>query len=135
MCALSSTVQVIGPQWSSDHESGASPRRLTRPYVGLSPTRPQSDAGFLIDPAVSSPSAPRHNPAATAAPGPVLDPPVMRDVSHGFFGAGTSPGRLDIVSLPRMTVPALRRRSTAAASRGDFAFFPRISAGAFLRSS
>src|ERR1043165_3489933 len=91
MCALSSTVQVIGPQWSSDQESGARPRRLTRPYVALKPTRLQSDAGLRIDPAVSSPSAPRHNPAATAAPGPVLDPPVMRVVSHGFRGAGISP--------------------------------------------
>src|SRR5437762_3346560 len=42
--AQSSTVRAIGPVWSSVHESVRTPARLTRPYVGLSPTMPQKAA-------------------------------------------------------------------------------------------
>ena len=38
---------------------------------------PQNAAGLRIDPAVSSPSDPRQSPAETAAPEPVLEPPVF----------------------------------------------------------
>lgn len=52
------------------------PRRLTRPWVGLRPTTPQSAAGLRIEPPVSVPIAPKQSPAATAAPAPLDDPPV-----------------------------------------------------------
>ena len=61
--------------WSSDHDSGITPARLTRPYVGLSPTTPQQAAGSRIEPPVSLPSVPRTNPAATAAAEPLDEPP------------------------------------------------------------
>ena len=38
---------------------------------------PQNADGLRIDPAVSSPREPKHKPPATAAPEPVLDPPVI----------------------------------------------------------
>src|SRR5437762_384223 len=57
--AQSSTVRAIGPVWSSVHESVRTPARLTRPYVGLSPTMPQKAAGPRTDPPVSEPEAPR----------------------------------------------------------------------------
>src|SRR5262245_12220945 len=73
--AASRTVRVIGPTWSFDHDRAIAPARLTRPYVGLSPTMPQQAAGRRMDPPVSVPSAPTARPAATAAPEPLLDPP------------------------------------------------------------
>src|SRR5947209_14642016 len=54
------------------------PARLTSPKVGMSPTMPQSDAGPRIEPPVSEPSAAGTNPAATAAPEPLEEPPVKR---------------------------------------------------------
>ncbi len=54
------------------------PARLTRPTVGLSPTRPQMDAGLTMDPSVSVPTAAAQRPAATAAAEPELDPLVLR---------------------------------------------------------
>ena len=78
----------MGPTWSNDHASGSTPARLTRPYVGLRPLIPQSDAGMRMDPPVSEPSAPGQSPAATAAPEPEDEPPQIRCVtaSHGFRG-------------------------------------------------
>jgi hypothetical protein len=51
--------------------------------VGLSPTTQQA-AGSLIEPPVSLPSAPSANPAATAAPEPLLEPPEQWPDFHGF---------------------------------------------------
>ena len=51
--AVSFTVRHIGPMWSSDQESGTTPRVLTEPYVGFSPTIPQYAAGSRIEPLVS----------------------------------------------------------------------------------
>ena len=62
---------------SSECDSGIVPYRLTRPSVGLMPTMPHAAAGNLTDPPVSEPSAPNARPAATAAPEPDDDPPVM----------------------------------------------------------
>ena len=122
MCAVSSTVHVMGPTWSSDQLSGSTPARLTRPYVGLRPTMPHDDAGPRMLPPVSDPSEPMHSPAATAAPEPLLDPPGMWSVFHGLR-AGTNrlvggPPRANscIASLPSSTVPASRSRVTTVAS-------------------
>ena len=86
--AASATVRVSGPRWSSDHDSGIAPARLTRPYVGLRPTTPQHAAGSRMEPPVSLPSAPSANPAATAAAEPLLEPPAQWPAFHGFW---TSP--------------------------------------------
>src|SRR5450432_2004051 len=57
---------------------------LTRPRVGLSPTSPHSLAGMRIDPPPSLACATATMPLATAAADPPLEPPVVREVSHGF---------------------------------------------------
>src|SRR6266850_4671820 len=82
--ARSPTVRASGPEWSSVHASGITPRRLTRPYVGLSPATPQSDAGMRIDPPVSLPGEKKQKPDATATALPPLEPPGMRVVSQGL---------------------------------------------------
>src|SRR5438128_892719 len=60
------------------------------------PLIPQYAAGPRIEPPVSVPRPPRMSPAATAAPVPVLEPPGVRAMSHGFLGmrkpaAGSGP--------------------------------------------
>ena len=60
------------------------PRMGTSPYVGLSPTTEQYDAGVRIDPPVSVPSAPKHRSAETAAAEPPDDPPGFRSSAQGF---------------------------------------------------
>ena len=67
------------------------PWRLTRPYVGFMPTTPQSAAGLRIDPDVSPPVAAITSPAASAAPDPLLDPPGVRERSHGLVASANSP--------------------------------------------
>src|SRR5438270_8519178 len=61
---------------------------LTRPIVVLSPVRPHHEAGNRTEPPVSVPIAHGANPAATATPEPLLDPPGVRATSgsHGFHG-------------------------------------------------
>ena len=51
---------------------------LTRPIVVLRPLRPHHEAGSRTDPPVSVPIAQGANPAATATPEPLLDPPGVR---------------------------------------------------------
>jgi hypothetical protein len=50
------------------------------PYVGVTPTTPQKDAGWRMDPPVSLPSATTAVPCATAAADPPLDPPGTRSL-------------------------------------------------------
>src|SRR6267143_50486 len=126
MTALSHTPRVIGPTWSSDHESASTPLRLKRPYVGLWPTSPVIDAGPRIEPPVSEPSAPAHSPAAAATAEPDDEPAGARRTSHGLRPVGNGPsvtGRPNahscIASLPRSTAPAsLSRRVTNASRAG-----------------
>src|SRR5262245_59106575 len=54
---------------------------VTRPRVGLSPTRPLHDAGTRIDPP-SAACAIGAIPAATDTPAPLDDPPGVRSGSH-----------------------------------------------------
>ena len=54
------------------------PSRLTRPTVGLRPTRPQIDAGETIEPSVSVPTPSGARLAAIAAAEPELEPLVLR---------------------------------------------------------
>lgn len=57
---------------------GTMPVRETSPTVGFSPTRPFIEAGQLIEPSVSVPTAAAAIPAATAAADPELDPHAVR---------------------------------------------------------
>src|SRR5687768_12931353 len=86
-----------------------------RPRVGLSPNRPQHDAGMRMDPPPSPPPAHGTIPLATAAADPPEDPPVVREVSHGFRAGPNSSGSVYGVSpnsgvfvLPTIMRPALR---------------------------
>ena len=69
---------------SSVQQSAIAPWRLTRPYVGRRPVTPQKAAGVMIEPTVSEPIANGTRPAATAAPGPLEEPPLQYAVFHGF---------------------------------------------------
>src|SRR5690242_732602 len=73
--AQSSTVLVIGPTLSNVELMGTTPRRLTRPVVGLRPTTPSTDAGQRIEPPPSVPMAPNAERTDTATPDPALEPP------------------------------------------------------------
>src|SRR5256885_11897194 len=83
--AASATVRVIGPAVSWLCAIGTMPVRLTRPSVGLMPTRPLPVDGDTIEPSVSVPMAKAARLAATAAPEPELDPDGLRSSAYGFF--------------------------------------------------
>src|SRR6185503_10710116 len=106
------------------------PARLTRPTVGLMPTRPFIEAGQMIEPSVSVPIATVARPAATAAPEPALEPQGLRSSAYGFFVCPPTPLQpllawlerklahsLRLV-LPRITAPAARSFAATVASRG-----------------
>src|SRR4051812_9511496 len=87
---------------------------VMRPWLGLSPTRPQHDAGIRIDPPPSLAWANGTIPDATAAAAPPLDPPGVRVVSHGLrvpHARGSVVGTLPSSGLfmrPAITCPAAR---------------------------
>jgi hypothetical protein len=95
-----------------------------RPRDGLSPKRPQQEAGMRIEPPPSEPCASGARPPATAAAAPPLEPPGVRPGSHGLRQA---PFRTDSVTavvpnsgvfvLPSTTKPASRTRRTSSTSR------------------
>ena len=62
---------------SSDCDNGMAPARLTRPTVVFNPVTPQKCAGIRTEPPVSEPSAAEVSRAATAAPEPDDEPPVI----------------------------------------------------------
>src|SRR5262245_54214154 len=99
------------------------PARLTRPYVGLSPTTPQHAAGSRIEPPVSVPTVAAANPAATAPPEPLEEPPVQWPGRHGLCASpwcALSPkgpmASSDMLSLPSPTAPAASIRRAASHS-------------------
>ena len=55
-----------------------------RPREGLRPTTPQQLDGMRTEPPPSEPCANPHNPAATAAAAPPLDPPGVWSRFHGL---------------------------------------------------
>ena len=71
---MSSTLRAIGPAVSWLGAIGTMPLRLTRPTVGLSPTRPFIAAGHRMLPLVSVPMPATARLAATATAVPELDP-------------------------------------------------------------
>ena len=75
---------------------------------------PQKDAGVLMDQPASDPRAPKHNPAATAAPDPELEPPVPYSVFQGFRAGGNAASKVgrppkvnsNVLSWPVRIAPA-----------------------------
>jgi hypothetical protein len=57
MRAQSRAVRVSGPTLSQLNDSGITPARDTRVWVGFRPVTPQAEAGRRIDPPVSDPRA------------------------------------------------------------------------------
>ena len=121
--ALSRTVFVTGPTWSSDEAKATMPKRETVPYVGRSPTLPQSDDGCLIEPPVSEPSAHGAIPADTAAAEPPPEPPGTRVGSHGFllgpnaeFSVEDPMANSSVFVLPSSCRPAALQRSATVES-------------------
>src|SRR5690606_19387976 len=99
--------------------SASTMRFVTRPRVGLSPTRPLHDAGTRIDPPPSPASAIGAIPAPTAMPDPLDDPPGvwagfhgLRDVPSVSFSVKGSVPNSEVVVFPRGTKPASRSRWT-----------------------
>ena len=76
--------RASGPTVSRLHAVGKTPSVGTSPIVGRWPVTPQKAAGMRTEPAVSVPSATSTRPAATAAPLPPLEPPVVCAGFHGF---------------------------------------------------
>src|SRR5215472_4370648 len=121
--AASFTVLASGPMWSSEDAKAISPYRETRPYVGISPTTPQKDAGWRIDPPVSDPSVNTAMSAATAAADPPDDPPGTRVKSRGFrtgpypeFSFDEPMANSSQFIFPSTTAPADSNRATAVQS-------------------
>src|SRR6185295_19794847 len=98
------------------------PSLLSRPTVGLRPTRPQIDDGETIEPSVSVPTPSGARLAATAAAVPELEPLVLRSSAYGLR---VRPPRAlqplververkfahsERLVLPRITAPASRSR-------------------------
>src|SRR2546422_4906067 len=96
-----------------------------RPREGLSPTRPQQEAGARMDPKPSEPCAMGSMRAPTEAAAPPEDPPEMRAVSHGLLVGPWSCGSQvsespssQVLVRPKMTSPARLRRLTCSLSAG-----------------
>src|SRR6185503_12910569 len=112
---------------------GMMPERLTRPSVGLKPTRPQLLAGDTIEPSVSVPTVTAHRLAAAAAPEPELEPEGSRSRAYGLRHWPPRPlhpleecverklAHSERFVLPRTTAPASRSRLTMAASAAGIA--------------
>src|SRR5690348_3613227 len=90
---------------------------------------PHMDDGQTTEPSVSVPTASAQRFEATAAPDPELDPQGFRSSTYGFFVWPPRPLHplVECVDLklahslkfvlPRITAPAVRRRSATQASR------------------
>src|SRR5215475_11161468 len=85
---------------------------------------PHSAAGPRIEPPVSEPSAAGTNPAATAAPEPLDEPPVKCSRFHGLRAGGQGRSKDGppwanscVASLPVSTAPAAASLVTAVASK------------------
>ena len=117
---VSSTLRAMGPSLSSDQHSVIAPVRGTRPNVGRRPVTPQRIEGLTMLPPVSLPIAKPTSPAATAAPGPALEPDEPSSSSQGFIVC--PPNQMSLrASAPRLnlatsTAPAALRRSVTVAS-------------------
>src|SRR5580698_7006292 len=123
--AESLTFRENGPMWSSELANATRPYRDTLPYVGVTPTTPQNEAGCRTDPPVSDPNATTAVPCATAAADPPLDPPGTRSRAQGFrtgpnaeFSFEDPIANSSQLVLPIITPPACSKRAIAVASYG-----------------
>src|SRR5215471_1888972 len=106
--------------WSSELAKAVNPKRDTRPYVGVTPTTPQNDAGCRTDPPVSLPSETTAVPCATTAADPPLDPPGTRSGATGLrtgpnaeFSFDEPIANSSQLVLPRIMPPAASMRRIA----------------------
>src|SRR5262249_14758835 len=90
-----------------------------RPREGLRPTSPLQLAGMRIDPPPSLPCATGTMPVVTATADPPLEPPGVRDGSHGLcvgpYATGSVVGTRPssgVFVRPQHTKPASRNRRT-----------------------
>ena len=86
--AASATVRARGPTTSSVDDRGMVPAMLIRPSDVFNPTMPQQAAGIRMEAPVSDPNAPKHMADATAAAGPLDDPPLTWS---GLWGLRVGP--------------------------------------------
>src|SRR5437763_10505627 len=114
------------PIWSSPDANATRPHRLTRPYVGLSPTTPHSAAGCRTEPPVSEPSAAGTMRAATAAAEPPDEPPATQSRFQGLRVGPNAECSVDDPManssrfvLATMDQPLARRRATTVAANGE----------------
>src|SRR5271165_2774033 len=120
--AVSRTVRLMHNSTPNPTSARTGPS-VIRPWLGLSPTSPQHDAGMRMLPPPSDALANGTIPTATAAAAPPLDPPGVRCSAHGLRVApqatGWVVGRLPISGLlvrPAMTSPAALNRATSVVS-------------------
>src|SRR5436309_1870024 len=102
---------------------GKCPVAGMRPGVGFSPQIPQKCAGSRIDPPPSLPTPPAEHPDAIAADSPPLDPPGVRERSHGLLvrpysrlSVSHAISSSGVLVTPKMMAPAFRSRLTSGAS-------------------
>jgi len=117
--AASMTVRGIGPWLEKLLNSSDTPLWGTYPIVPFIPTTPLQAAGILIEAPASVPM----DRGAMLAAQPRLEPPLIRDRSHGWTARpnnGASFIRLwpnsSVETLPTGTAPAAFMRATATAS-------------------
>ncbi len=119
---MSRTVRLM-PNSTPSPASARTGPTVIRPWLGLSPTSPQHDAGMRMLPPPSEAWANGTIPTATAAAAPPLDPPAVRSSAHGLRVApqasGCVVGKLPISGLlvrPAITSPAALNRATSVVS-------------------
>src|SRR6202008_2355722 len=85
---------------------------------------PQNAAGMRTEPPMSDPTASAPKPAATAAPAPELDPPLLHCPFHGLrvtpyaeLRPEAIPPKSGMVVFPRISAPCSRRRALAGEAR------------------
>src|SRR5215468_4321742 len=112
----------MGPTVSKLYARGKTPRTLTRPYEGRTPTSPSQPAGPRIEMPVSVPRPPRQSPEAIATPVPLEEPPGQRVGSQGLTAfpkcllrPATPAANSFMFALAIITAPALLRRLTTCA--------------------
>src|SRR5689334_17573846 len=122
--AVSAIVRVIGPsEPASDGQPLYTPPRLTSPALVRMPAMEFHAAGRRIDAKPSCPIATAQKFAATDAADPPEEPPTVRSRSYGFRVEPKSepwvspPAISPRADFPRITAPALRRRSATKESR------------------
>src|SRR6478735_9770443 len=96
------------------------PCRLTRPYVGLSPTAPQTMLGPMRLPVVSVPIEKPTSPAAAATAGPDDEPAASLRGFQGLrvmprYHTTEPPAKVLVANFATSTAPASSKRSATAA--------------------